>query len=87
MLAENLQYEIDKADGEWKEISSDIAKLGFAGASGSLLATGPAIASGLGLWVAGASMLAGIGTASYGRMKYDSYRKRFPASFFIGLEK
>lgn len=85
LLAENFNQEIAKAKEEWKEIRAELVKIGFAGTAIGMRSTDSAIAEGNGLWIAGASMVAGAGLAIFGSMKYRQYRSRFPASFFIGL--
>lgn len=85
-LAENLNHEISKASNEWQEIQAELTKIGTAGATTNMLAAGPLIANGHGLWVAGASVIAGAGTSVYGGIRYKQYQSRFPASFFIGLK-
>lgn len=87
LFAEELRYEVSLAKEEWDKIDQDLIKIVGGEAGAGLLAAGPLIASGHGLFVGAAAAAVGAATlaASYKRRKH--FPDRFPAAFFMNIEK
>lgn len=86
-FAENLTQSVNEAEAEWLSIKSDVAKYVGSGTVTGLFATGPLIAAGHALWVAGAAVVGGLATAAHTGWKHASYLKKHPAAFFMKLRK
>lgn len=80
MFAEKLRDEVSLAKEEWDKIDQDLIKIVCGEAGAGLLAAGPLIAAGHGLFVGTATL-----AASYKRRKH--FPGRFPAAFFMNIEK
>jgi hypothetical protein len=87
LFAEELKEEVSLAKEEWDKIDQDLIKIVGAEIGAGLLAAGPLIAAGHGLFVSGAAAAVGVTTlaASYKRRKHFS--GRFPAAFFMNIDK
>jgi len=87
LFAEELRDEVYLAKEEWDKIDQDLIKIVGGEAGAGLLAAGPLIASGHGLFVGAAAAAVGAATlaASYKRRKH--FPDRFPAAFFMNIEK
>jgi hypothetical protein len=87
LFAEELRDEVSLAKEEWDRIDQDLIKIVGVEAGAGLLAAGPLITSGHGLFVGAVAAAAGVATlaASYKRRKH--FPDRFPAAFFMNIEK
>ncbi len=87
LFAEELRDEVSLAKEEWDKIDQDLIKIVGGEAGAGLLAAGPLIAAGHGLFVGAAAAAVGAATlaASYKRRKH--FPDRFPAAFFMNIEK
>ena len=87
-FAENLRDEVRRAEAEWDEIKSDLAKLGGAElTAGGLLAASPLIATGNASWVAGAAIAGTVGFLLSSHYKQRTFLKRHPAAFFMDVHE
>lgn len=86
LLAEELTDETQKAQEEWKKIDQELIKVVKTEAVGGLLAAGPLIVAGHGLFLAAAAVVAGVGTLVGSTLKRRSFPDRFPAAFFMKIE-
>jgi hypothetical protein len=87
-LAAELQEKINEAEAEWDKIDRDLLKwFGSTSAVGALV--GPAIGVGAAGWGAAAIgvALAGMTELAVAHGLRDSYAKRYPAAFFLSLQK
>jgi len=87
LLGEELHHEIREAEVEWREIDKSLVKIVGTEAAGGLLAAGPLIESGHGLFVAAAAVAAGATTLAATYFKKRSFADRFPAAFFMKVDK
>lgn len=87
LFAEELRDEVSLAKEEWDKIDQDLIKIIGGEAGAGLLAAGPLVAAGHGLFVGAAAAAVGAATlaASYTRRKH--FPDRFPAAFFMNIEK
>ena len=87
LFAEELREQISLAKEEWDKIDQDLIKIVGGEAAAGLLAAGPLIAAGHGLFVGAAAAAVGAATlaASYKTRKH--FPDRFPAAFFMNIEK
>lgn len=84
LLADELAAEVAKARAEWDKIDQELLRT--AGATGAgLLAAGPMIGSGQGLFLAGAAVLAGGATLVATARQRRRFPDQFPAAFFLRL--
>ena len=85
-LADQLSDEIAKAEVEWSKIDQDLVKWVGKEFAAGVLAAGPLIASGNGLFVAAAAAIAGgtnLAVAAHQRM---TFQNRYPAAFFMRVK-
>ena len=87
LLAEELGQRIRDAEVEWKEIDTDLLKIVGTAAVSGLLAAGPLIAAGHGYFLAAAAGVAGAGAVANSTRRRLSFPDRFPAAFFMKIEK
>lgn len=87
LLADELNLEIKKAEEEWKQIDRDLLKWFGAEVSAGLLAAGPLIASGYAIFLATAFAAAGSLTLLSTESQRRSFQDKFPAAFFMKIEK
>jgi hypothetical protein len=87
LLAEELNIEIMKAQEEWKQIDRDLLKWFGAELSAGFLAAGPLIASGYGAFLAAAFVASGSLTLLSAESQRRSFQDKFPAAFFMKIEK
>ncbi|MCE5270668.1 SEC-C domain-containing protein [bacterium] len=87
LLTEELYEEINKAQEEWNQIDADLLKMIKGDAVTSLLAAGPLVASGHGDFLAAAIAVAGTYDFLTVQTKRRSFPKRFPAAFFMNIDK
>ena len=85
LLADELAAGVAKARAEWDKIDQDLLKTAVAGTGASLLAAGPMIASGHGLFLAAAAIAGGIGSLAAAARGRKSFPDEFPAAFFLKL--
>jgi hypothetical protein len=84
LLADELAAEVAKAKAEWDKIDGDL--LTFAGGTGAgLLAAGPLIGSGHGLFLAAAALLGGVSSLAATARRRGRFPEQFPAAFFLRL--
>jgi len=87
LFAEELREEISLAEEEWEKIDQDLLKF-FGGEVGAgLLAAGPLIAAGHGLFVGAAAAAVGATTLAASFKRRRRFPDRFPAAFFMNIEK
>ena len=87
LLADELEAAVKQAEDEWKQIDRDLIKwLGGEVATG-MLAGGPLIAAGHGLFLAAAVATAGATTLIGSTMKRKGFPDKYPAAFFMDLRK
>lgn len=85
LLSENFISSINEAEAEWDSIRAELTKFAGAEIGATALAAGPLIASGQAGWLAGGLMsVAAINFGVY-KQKHKSFKRRFPASFFINI--
>jgi len=85
LLADQLKAEIASAKAEWAKIDQDLLKTAGAGTGAGLIAAGPMIAAGQGLFLAAAAIVGGaaaLAAAAQGRSRFPD---QFPAAFFLKL--
>ena len=88
LLADELKDEVKKAEEEWKQIDRDLTKWAGGGLFAGLLAAGPMIATGHGAFLPAAGVAtAGLVTLGVAHSKRKSFQDKFPAAFFMKLEK
>ena len=85
LLADELGAEVAKAKAEWNKIDQDLLKTAIGGTGAGLLAAGPLIGSGQGLFLAGAALLGGGATLVATAWQRRNFREQFPAAFFLRL--
>lgn len=81
-LADELVYEIRRAEVEWKQIDLDLLK--WLGAE--LLAVGEQIVSGSGYFFAAAIAISGAIKLGVTQLERKSFQDKFPAAFFMKLK-
>lgn len=86
-LGEELAEQIRAAELEWKKIDADLLKMVGSVAVGGLLAAGPLIANGHAYFLAAATAVAGAVPLVSSAIRRRSFPDRFPASFFMKVEK
>ena len=86
LLAEELKDEVAKADEEWKKIDKDLIKLTTAEVATGALAAGPLIATGHGMFLTAAAVVAGTGAIINSTMSRKSFPRRYPAAFFMNID-
>ena len=85
LLADRLTAEVAKAKADWDKIDQDLLKTAGAGTGAGLIAAGPMIAAGHGLFLATAAIVGGaaaLAAAARGRSRFPD---QFPAAFFLKL--
>ena len=85
LFAEELREEVSFAKEEWDKIDQDLIKIVGGETGAGLLAAGPLIAAGHGLFVGAAAAAVGAATlaALYKRRRH--FPDRFPAAFFMNI--
>lgn len=86
-LAEELGQRIREAENEWRKIDTDLLKLVGAAAFPGLLSAGPLIAAGHAYFLAAAVGVAGAGAILNSTRQRRSFPDRFPAAFFMKIDK
>jgi hypothetical protein len=86
-LAAELGERVREAEAEWKKIDRELLNFAAGTAVAAIGAAGPAIASGHIAWVGAAAAVAGAGALLDSGRKRDEYKLRYPAGFFVDLEK
>ena len=86
-LARELSEEVRNAEVEWREMNRDLVKIVGAGTTTGLLAAGPLIAFGHGEFLAAAAAVSGGTTLVSHNMKKRSFPDRFPAAFFMNIDR
>ena len=87
LFAEELREEVSLAKEEWEQIDQDLIKIIGGEAGAGLLAAGPLIAAGHGLFVGAAAAAVGAATLGASYQKRKHFPDRFPAAFFMNIEK
>ena len=87
LLAEELRDEVSFAKEEWKKIDQDLIKIVGREAGTGLLAAGPLIAAGHGIFVGAAAATVGAATLASSYKRRKQFPDRFPAAFFMNIEK
>jgi AraC-like DNA-binding protein len=87
LFAEQLREEVALAKDEWGKIDQDLLKMVGGEAGAGLLAAGPLIAAGHGLFVGAAAVAAGAATLAASYRKRKQFPDRYPAAFFMNIEK
>jgi len=85
LLADELAAEVAKAKAEWDKIDQDLLKTAVAGTGAGLLAAGPMIASGHGLFLAAAAVMGGVGSLAAAARGRKRFSDEYPAAFFLKL--
>lgn len=86
-LSDELAEQIRIAEIEWKKIDAALLKIVGTAATGGLLAAGPLIAAGHAYFLAAASAVAGAVPLIGSTIQRRSFPGRFPAAFFMKVEK
>lgn len=86
MLTEELKEEIAHAEEEWEKIDQELLKIAGTKFAAGLLAAGPLIATGHGLFVAAAAVTLGATTLASSLKQHKSFPDRFPAAFFMKIQ-
>ena len=86
-LADELAEEIAKAEEEWEKIDQDLIKIIGAGITTGLVAAGPLIASGHGIFLAAAAVTGGATTLVSSTRRHKKFPDRFPAAFFMQIDE
>lgn len=85
LLADELAAEVAKAKAEWDKIDQDLLKTAVAGTGAGLLAAGPMIASGHGLFLAAGAIAGGVGSLTAAARGRKRFADEYPAAFFLRL--
>lgn len=85
LLADELAGEVAKAKAEWDKIDQELLKTAVAGTGAGLLAAGPMIASGQGMFLAAAAIVGGAGSLAAAARGRKRFPDEFPAAFFLRL--
>lgn len=85
LLAHQLTAEVAKAKAEWDKIDQDLLKTAVGGTGAGLLAAGPMIASGHGLFLAAAAIVGGVGSLAAAARSRRRFPDQCPAAFFLKL--
>jgi hypothetical protein len=85
MLADRLTAEVAKAKAEWDKIDQDLLKTAGAGTGAGLIAAGPMIAAGHGLFLAAAAIVGGAAALAAAARGRSRFHDQFPAAFFLKL--
>lgn len=85
LLADELASELAKAKAEWDKIDKDLLNTAVGGTGAGLLAAGPLIGSGHGLFLAAAALLGGGATLAAAARHRRHFPDQFPAAFFLRL--
>ncbi len=86
LFAEELKEEIAQAELEWEKIDQDLLKIAGRELGAGLLAAGPLVASGHGLFVGAAAAVLGATTLASSLKRRKGFQDRFPAAFFMNIE-
>lgn len=87
LFAEELREEISSAEEEWEKIDQDLLKIIGGELGAGLLAAGPLIAAGHGVFVGAAAAAVGATTLAASFKRRRRFPNRFPAAFFMNIEK
>lgn len=85
LLVDELMDQVAKAKAEWNKIDQDLLKTSVGGTGAGLLAAGPLIASGHGIFLAAAALVGGGATLAAAAWQRKSFPDQFPAAFFLRL--
>jgi len=85
LLGDELKDHIRRAEEEWKEIDRRLLRWFGAELSAGLLAAGPLIASGYGVFLAAAFASAGAITLGTRQRERKAFQTKFPAAFFLRI--
>lgn len=85
-LAEELQDQIRLTEVEWNQIGIDLMKRIGEGLTAGLLAAGPLIAAGHGMFLAAAAAAASAFTLGTDQAQRSKFPDKFPAAFFMKLQ-
>ena len=85
LLADELEAQVAIAKTEWDKIDEDLLKTAVGGTGAGLLAAGPLIESGHGLFLAAASLVGGAATLAASALRRHRFPDQFPAAFFLRL--
>lgn len=86
LLADELKYEVKKAEVEWEKIDQELLKwIGIEAAAG-IMTAGPMIASGYCSFLAAALALGGTIKLGVTQLERKSFQDKFPAAFFMKLK-
>ena len=85
LLADELVAEVEKAKAEWDKIDEELVKMALGSTGAGLLAAGPLIGSGNGLFLAAAAILAGGASIAMTTRRRGRFQDQFPAAFFLRL--
>lgn len=86
LLAEELREEVALAKEEWRKIDDDLLKIIGGEAAAGLLAAGPLIESGHGLFLGASAVTAGAATLAAAYRRRKRFPCQFPAAFFMNIE-
>ncbi len=87
LFAEELRQEVSLAKEEWDKIDQDLLKITGGETGAGLLAAGPLIAAGHGIFVGAAAAAIGATTLAVAYKRRKHFPDRFPAAFFMNIEK
>ena len=85
LLADELAAEVAKAKAEWDQIDQDLLKTAAAGTGAGLVAAGPMIGSGHGMFLAAAALVGGGAALAASARRRGRFPDQFPAAFFLRL--
>lgn len=85
LLADELAAEVAKAKAEWDQIDQDLLRTAVAGTGAGLLAAGPMISSGHGMFLAAAALVGGGAALATSARRRGRFPDQFPAAFFLRL--
>ena len=84
-LSAELRHEVSVAEEEWKRIDRELVRWSTAELAAGLVASGPAVASGSGAFLAGGLAVAGLGNLVWSHLERRGFTNRHPAAFLLRL--
>jgi hypothetical protein len=87
LLADELEATVKQAEDEWKQIDRDLIKWLGGEVVAGIIAGGPLIAAGQGVFLAAAFAAAGASTLVGSAMERKGFPDKYPAAFFMDLRK
>ena len=87
LFAEELKEKVALAKEEWEKIDRDLINIVGKEAGAGLLAAGPLIAAGHGVFLGAAAAVVGAATLAAAYKDRKHFPDRFPAAFFMDIEK